>query len=160
MLHISPCVSSSQTNWDLLHVSISFLSIVMGKNVFWPDDVTMCHSNVRFMLWVTFYEFCQFCVWRLNRWHIEEWQGLCAPTGLWNEAFPGARYRGSSCRDAAVSEGSRGTALSGRAGEGELYLLPWIVAPRHLVSPVSFSRGYFYWLASLFVPLITVTYFG
>ena len=49
MLHISPCVSSSQTNWDLLHVSISFLSIVMGKNVFWPDDVTMCHNNVRFL---------------------------------------------------------------------------------------------------------------
>ena len=21
----------------------------MGKNVFWPDDVTMCHSNVCFL---------------------------------------------------------------------------------------------------------------
>ena len=49
MLHISPCVSSRQTNWDLPHVSISFISKVMGKNVFWPDDVTMCHNNVRFL---------------------------------------------------------------------------------------------------------------
>ena len=31
------------------HVSISFLSKVMGKNVFWPDDVTMCHNDVHFL---------------------------------------------------------------------------------------------------------------
>ena len=49
MLHISQCVSSRQTNWDLPHVSISFLSKVMGKNVYWPDDVIMCHNNVRIL---------------------------------------------------------------------------------------------------------------
>ena len=74
MLHISPCVSSRQTNWDLLHVSISFLSIVMGKNVFWPDDVTMCHSNVRFLS-ITF-----------DRKEIETWgrcQTVCLDETYW-----------------------------------------------------------------------------
>ena len=47
MLHISRYVSSRQANCD--HVSIFFLSKVMGKNVFWPDDATMCHNNVRFL---------------------------------------------------------------------------------------------------------------
>ena len=29
--------------------AVVLVSIVMGKNVFWPDDVTMCHSNVGFL---------------------------------------------------------------------------------------------------------------
>ena len=48
----------------LPHVSISFLSKVMGKNVYWPDDVIMCHNNVR-ILSITF-----------DRKEIETW-GRC-----------------------------------------------------------------------------------
>ena len=50
MLHISPCVSSRQTNWDLPHVSISFLSKVMGKSYTIPTyfDLMTSHCVINF----------------------------------------------------------------------------------------------------------------